>query len=107
MPAKRHSLQQQIETAVERATTQISDTRVNRVLNLLSDQNLIVIAAEQGGGSGPVTIECVDIPAVWEDERIRSRVAELEQQGISVATEQSERDIAGMIFKPWVIRVQY
>lgn len=107
MPAKRHSLRDQLSTAVARAQTVIDDTRVNRVLNLLTEQNLATVAAEQCGSSGLVTIESADLPHVWENERILARVAELEQHGISVESKQIEKDVAGMTFKRWAICVRY
>lgn len=105
--AKRHSLQELIEASAARAQAAINDTRVNRVLNLLSDQYLVTAAAEQSGSSGLVTIESVDLPSVWDDERIVSRVAELAQQRIGVESLQIEKEAAGMTFKRWAIRVRY
>ena len=107
MPAKRHNLREQIGTAVTRAQTAIDDTRVDRVLNLLSEQYLTTAAVEQCGSPGSLRIESADSPHVWEHERVRARIAELAQQGISVESEQIEKTVAGMTFHRWVICVRY
>lgn len=105
--SKRHRVHELIEESAARAQTVIGDTRVNRVLNLLSEQFLATAAAEQSGSQGLVTIESVDLPHVREDERVLSRIAELEQQGIGIESKQIDKEVAGMTFKRWVICVRY
>ena len=105
--SKRHRVHDLIEESALRAQSVIDDARVNRVLNLLSEQYLATAAAEQSGSQGLVTIESVDLPYVREDERVLSRIAELEQQGIGIDPKQIDREVAGMTFKRWVICVRY
>lgn len=107
MPARRNSLRERIGITANRAQTATGDARVNRVLNLLSEPNLTTAAVEQCGTSGSLTIESVDIPHVWENERVRARVAELERQGIGVESRQIGKTVAGMTFHCWVLCVRY
>ena len=107
VPSSRHNALDLIHASAERARTAIDDTRVNRVLNLLSEQYLATAAAEQSGTAGSLTIESVDLPHVWEDDRILARVAELKEQQIGVESLQIEKEVAGMRFKCWAIRVRY
>lgn len=105
--SKRHSAHDLITASATRARTLIDDTRVNRVLALLSDQTLAAAAADQTGTPGLLTIESVDVPLVWEDDRIAARVAELALEEIAVDTQLVEKTAAGMTFERWVIQVRY
>ncbi len=107
MPVKRQNTVELLATAVQRSQTAIVDVRVERVLKLISEQSLATAAAEQCDTSGTLTIESVDLPHVWEDERVRARVAELEQEGIRVEARQTEKSVAGLTFDRWVLCVQY
>lgn len=107
VPSSRFSALDLINASAERARTAIDDSRVNRVLNLLSEQYLATAAAEQSGTAGLLTIESVDLPYVWEDGRVVARVAELKKQQIAVESLQIEKEVAGMRFKCWAIQVRY
>lgn len=104
---RRSNTRDLITASAVRAGTAIVDARVNRVLNLLSDQMLATRAAEHAGTPGLASIESVDLPHVREHPLIVARVAELENQGIAIEFRQVERVAAGMTFAHWVIRIRY
>lgn len=107
MPVRRLNTRNLVKASAERTQTAIRDIRVSRVLTLLSEQNLTAAAAEQSDTPGLLTIESVDLPHVWEDDRIVARVAELATQEIGVEAQQIEKAVAGMTFKCWAILVRY
>lgn len=107
MMLKTRSLGGQIAGAMANSRTAITDQRVERVLRLLSDQQMIVMAGDQPGTPGTITVESPDLPAAWDDERVRARVAELEQQGIVATREERRKTVAGQEFQVWLLTIGY
>lgn len=107
MAVKMRDLRGQIAGAAARSETALYDRRVDRVLNLLSDQQLIALAGDQPGAGGMITVESVDLPFAWEDDRVRSRVEALERQGITATVEERRKNAGGMDFHVWTMVLQY
>lgn len=105
MVLKTRGLRDQIVGAMTKSQVAIVDQRVDRVLKLLSDQQLIAFAGDQPDTPGTITVESPDLPAVWEHDRVQARVSELERQGIVVTTEERRRTLADMEFQVWVLTI--
>lgn len=83
-----------------------ADAAVQRVLNLLSDDNLATEAGKAPAGNC-FELECGVLDQVWEDPRIFNRRAQLERQGVVVERVPVETTIAGRTFRRTRLKVQF
>ncbi len=107
MALKPRNLNSQIAGALRKSQIALLDVRVDRVLKLLSDQQLVTLAGDQPDSPGTISVESVDLPMVWQDARVQARVSELGQQGIAVTMENRRRSVAGMEFEVPVLTIRY
>lgn len=83
-----------------------ADAAVQRVLSLLSDDNLATEAAKAHSADS-FELECGVLDQVWEDPRIFNRRNQLQRQGIIVERTPVETIIAGRIFRRTRLRVRF
>ena len=77
----------------------IRTDRVQRVLTVLRDDNLMTAAAlSLDGDREGITLECGFADLVWEEPEVRYRVTQLADRGIRVELVAHETEIAGRRF---------
>jgi hypothetical protein len=101
------TLRRQLTQAARERQRRVLDFRVERVLNLLKDENLAARAALDSNGKEGILLECNFIDAVWDDARIAARVRQLDQRGVVVEPVTHEFEVAGRAFSRSQIRVRF
>lgn len=101
------TLRRQLTQASRERQRRILDFRVERVLNLLKDENLATHAALDLRGREGILFECNFIDAVWSDPRVAARIRQLDQRGVVVETVIHEFEVAGRSFARSQIRVRF
>ena len=89
----------------ERQTVR-ADAAVNRVLELLSEENFATEAGKTGM-SGVIELECGVLEQVWEDPRVFNRRNQLERQGVTIECVPVESSVAGRDFHRCRLRVTF
>src|SRR5918995_2275158 len=92
------TLRRQLNQASRERQRRIVDFRVERVLNLLKDENLATHAALNLKSKEGILIECNFIDAVWSDPRVAARIRQLDQRGVVVEPIMHEFEVAGRTF---------
>jgi hypothetical protein len=101
------TLRRQLNQASQERQRRILDFRVERVLNLLKDENLATHAALNLKSKEGILLECNFIDAVWGDLRVAARVRQLDQRGVVVEPITHEFEVAGRSFSRFQIRVRF
>jgi hypothetical protein len=101
------TLRRQLNQASQERQRRILDFRVERVLNLLKDENLATHAALNLKSKEGILLECNFIDAVWGDPRVAARVRQLDQRGVVVEPIIHEFEVAGRSFSRSQIRVRF
>ena len=101
------ALRRQLNQASRERQRRILDFRVERVLNLLKDENLATRAALDLGSKEGILFECNFIDAVWSDPRVAARIRQLDQRGVAVEPITHEFEVAGRSFCRSQIRVRF
>jgi hypothetical protein len=101
------TLRRQLNQASQERQRRILDFRVERVLNLLKDENLATHAALNLKSKEGILLECNFIDAVWGDSRVAARVRQLDQRGVVVEPIIHEFEVAGRSFSRSQIRVRF
>ncbi len=101
------TLRRQLNQASRERQRRILDFRVERVLNLLKDENLATHAALDLKSQDGILFECNFIHAVWGDPRVAARIRQLEQRGVVVEPITHEFEVAGRAFSRSQIRVRF
>lgn len=91
--------------AVE-AQSHRADAAVERVLMLLSDDNLAEEAAK-AQKSGELVLECGVLDRVWDDPRVFNRRNQLQRQGITVELVPVETTVADRTFHRTRLKVTF
>lgn len=75
-----------------------ADAAVQRVLALLTDENL---AAEvtRSGQAGRIELECGILDQIWEDPRLFNRRNQLQRQGVTLERIYVESTVSGRTFQ--------
>ncbi len=107
MARHRSNLRAQMTGAAARARRSLHNSRVGRVLEVLSDASLTALAAAHHGAERAFTIECDDARLVWDDARVQGRLRELERQEITVERTRQTRTHSGLSFDKWLLAVTY
>lgn len=100
-------LRRQLTQAARERQRRIQDFRVERVLNLLKDENLATQAALDLKSKEGILFECNFLDAVWSDPRVAARIRQLEQRGVVVEPVIHEFAVAGRSFARCQIRVRF
>jgi hypothetical protein len=79
-------LRRRMALAAGENVTRRGNAAVDRVLNLLADENLLALAA-QATSINRITVECGVIGQVWGHPRIFNRRNQLSRQGIDIERE--------------------
>jgi hypothetical protein len=101
------TLRRQLTQAARERQRRILDFRVERVLNLLKDENLATRAALDLDAKDGILLECNFIDAVWGDARVAARIRQLDQRGVAVEPVTHEFEVAGRSFSRTKIRVRF
>jgi hypothetical protein len=101
------TLRRQLNQASRERQRKIVDFRVERVLNLLKDENLATQAALDLTSKDGILFECNFIDAVWGDPRVAARIRQLDQRGVMVEPVTHEFEVAGRSFSRSQIRVRF
>ena len=101
------TLRRQLAQAARERQRRILDFPVERVLNLLKDENLAARASLDSNGNEGILLECNFADAVWGDARIAARVRQLDQRGVVVEPITHEFEVAGRSFSRSQIRVRF
>ena len=101
------TLRRQLTQASRERQRRILDFRVERVLNLLKDENLATHAALDLKSKEGILLECNFIDAVWDDPRVAARIRQLDQRGVVVEPIMHEFEVAGRTFSRSQIRVRF
>jgi hypothetical protein len=101
------TLRRQLNQASRERQRRILDFRVERVLNLLKDENLAAHAALDLKFKDGILLECNFIDAVWGDPRVVARIRQLDQRGVVVEPVVHEFEVAGRFFSRSQIRVRF
>jgi hypothetical protein len=101
------TLRRQLNQASRERQRRILDFRVERVLNLLKDENLSTHAALDLKSKDGILLECNFIDAVWGDPRVVARIRQLDQRGVVVEPVVHEFEVAGRSFARSQIRVRF
>jgi hypothetical protein len=101
------TLRRQLSQAARERQRRILDFRVERVLNLLKDENLATHAALDLKSKEGILFECNFIEAVWSDPRVAARIRQLDQRGVVVEAVIHEFEVAGRSFARSRIRVRF
>lgn len=101
------TLRRQLSQASRERQRRILDFRVERVLNLLKDENLATHAALDLRSKEGILFECNFIEAVWGDPRVAARIRQLEQRGVAVEPITHAFEVAGRSFSRSQIRVRF
>jgi len=101
------TLRRQLNQAAQERQRRIVDFRVERVLNLLKDENLASHVALHLKAKEGILIECNFIDAVWSDPRVAARIRQLDQRGVVVEPVTHEFEVAGRSFSRSQIRVRF
>jgi hypothetical protein len=76
------TLRRQLNQASRERQRRILDFRVERVLNLLKDENLATRAALDLNPKDGILLECGFVGEVWNDPRVAARVRQLADRGV-------------------------
>lgn len=101
------ALRRQLNQAARERQRRILEFRVERVLNLLKDENLAAHAALDLKSKEGILFECNFIDAVWSDPRVAARIRQLDQRGVVVEPVIHEFEVAGRLFARSQIRVRF
>jgi hypothetical protein len=101
------ALRRQLNQAARERQRRILEFRVERVLNLLKDENLATHAALDLKSKDGILFECNFIDAVWGDPRVAARIRQLDQRGVAVEPIIHEFEVAGKSFSRAQIRVRF
>jgi hypothetical protein len=101
------TLRRQLNQASQERQRRILDFRVERVLNLLKDENLATHATLNLKSQEGILLECNFIDAVWSDPRVAARVRQLDQRGVVVEPITHEFEVAGRSFSRSQIQVRF
>ncbi|MCA8928974.1 MAG: hypothetical protein KDC18_12960 [Alphaproteobacteria bacterium] len=100
------ALRRRLSLAAGEAQSHRADAAVQRVLALLSDENLASEAAHAPSPEG-FELECGVLEQVWEDPRVYNRRGQLERQGVTVEQVEVETTVAGKTFRRTRLRVGF
>ena len=98
---RRRLTQMAVEGQARRA-----DAAVQRVLTMLSDEQLATEAGKAQSADS-FELECGVLDQVWDDPRVFNRRGQLERQGIVVERVPIETQVAGRTFRRTRLRVQF
>jgi hypothetical protein len=101
------TLRRQLNQASRERHRRIVDFRVERILNLLKDENLATHAALDLKSKDGILFECNFIDAVWSDPRIAARIRQLDQRGVVVEPVTHAFEVGGRAFSRSKIRVRF
>lgn len=91
------------------ASRSVYAARVTRLLDLLSDDALSLVAKTDGAviaGSRVIELPCPDAALVWSDSRVHSRLKQLASAGVEVECRESTRDTAYGEISRTILRVK-
>jgi hypothetical protein len=108
-PARRYgSLRYQMNGVSKERHQQIRKGWVERVLELLEEENLITGAAlDLKSRTDGLTFECNFAEQVWDDPRIAYRVRQLAERDVRVELVKVEQEVAGRMFGRFRIVVRF
>ena len=108
-PARRYgSLRYQMTSVSKERHQQIRKSWVERVLELLDEENLITSAAlDLKSRAEGLTFECNYADQVWDDPRIAFRIRQLADRDVSVELVKAEQEVAGRLFSRFKIVVRF
>lgn len=101
------SLRRQLSQAARERQRRILNFRVERVLNLLKDENLATQAALNLKSKDGILLECNFVDEVWDDPRLTARVRQLRDRGVTVEPISHQFEVAGQQFSRSQIRIRY
>jgi hypothetical protein len=101
------TLRRQLSQAARERQRRILDFRVERVLNLLKDENLATHAALNLNSKAGILLECNFVDEVWDDPRVTARVRQLRDRGVTVEPISCQFEVAGRQFSRSQIRIRY
>ena len=101
------TLRRQLNQASRERQRRILDFRVERVLNLLKDENLATRAALDLNSKEGILLECGFVGEVWSDPRVAARVRQLADRGVVAEPIIHEFQAVGRSFSRSQIRVRF
>ena len=101
------TLRRQLNQASRERQRRILDFRVERVLNLLKDENLATRAALDLNFKEGILLECGFVGEVWSDPRVAARVRQLADRGVVAEPIIHEFQAGGRSFSRSQIRVRF
>jgi hypothetical protein len=101
------TLRRQLNQASRERQRRILDFRVERVLNLLKDENLATRAALDLNSKDGILLECGFVGEVWSDPRVAARVRQLADRGVVAEPIIHEFQAGGRSFSRSQIRVRF
>lgn len=101
------TLRRQLNQASRERQRRILDFRVERVLNLLKDENLATHAALNLSSKDGILLECNFVSEVWADPRIAARIRQLGDRGVVAEPIVHEFEVGGRSFSRSQIRVRF
>ena len=101
------TLRRQLSQASRERQRRILDFRVERVLNLLKDENLATRAALDLNSKDGILLECGFVGEVWSDPRVAARVRQLADRGVIAEPITHEFQAGGRSFSRFQIRIRF
>ena len=101
------TLRRQLNQASRERQRRILDFRVERVLNLLKDENLATRAALDLNSKDGILLECGFVGEVWSDPRVAARVRQLADRGVAAEPIIHEFQAGGRWFSRSQIRIRF
>ena len=101
------TLRRQLNQASRERQRRILDFRVERVLNLIKDENLATRAALDLNFKEGILLECGFVGEVWSDPRVAARVRQLADRGVVAEPIIHEFQAGGRSFSRSQIRVRF
>lgn len=104
-PYQYGSIRRQMARVTSEHQRRLRQTWIQRVLDILGDDNLMARAALQSASDIEIIFECNFAPEVWDDPRIAFRLKQLAANDIVVELIDHEHAVAGRTFNRTQIRV--
>jgi hypothetical protein len=101
------SVRRQMERVSNEQERRLRQTWIERVLDLLDDDNLIAQVAASPKSEEWLLFDCNFAPMVWDDPRIAFRLKQLANNEVEVNLLDHEHTVAGRTFRRAQIQVRF
>jgi hypothetical protein len=101
------SIKRQMERVSSEQARRLRQTWIERVLDLLDDDNLITQVATLPRNDEGILFDCNFAPLVWDDPRIVFRLKQLTNNEVTVDLLDHEHTVSGKTFNRAQIRVRF